>query len=217
MTAIEPASDGEVDELRRGLEGVTPGPWVAHGGKFPYGWKGDVFAKDAKLVSDASHIARCLGKPPEKRPLDELQDTAWARAQRPSIEATAAHIARCSPDAIARLLSRLDAEKEARAAAEETARAAVEAKERWEKAANDAMRTLAEEDEEARAAESTIASLQSQVEAMSGCLRECQGALAMMVEPDAVKQTTVVNAYAAAVAAERRARSTLAASKETGA
>ncbi|MGY6251138.1 hypothetical protein ACXIUS_26960 [Bosea thiooxidans] len=40
-------------------------------------------------------------------------------------------------------------------------------------------------------------------------LRECQSALAMMIAPDAIKQTTVINAYATAVAAEAKARSAL--------
>lgn len=41
-------------------------------------------------------------------------------------------------------------------------------------------------------------------------LRQCQSALAMMVAPDAIKQTTVVNAWAAAFAAEAAARAALA-------
>ncbi len=45
-------------------------------------------------------------------------------------------------------------------------------------------------------------------------LRECQFALAMMIAPDAIKQTTAVNAFAAAVAAEARARSVLSPKKD---
>lgn len=109
----EPISDENLAAIRAGLEGVTPGPWVRHGGKFPYGWKGDVFAKDAASIVDASHIARCLGRPPNKRPLDELQDIGWARAQKPKIEANARHIANCDPQTILSLLARLDkAERE---------------------------------------------------------------------------------------------------------
>lgn len=37
----------------------------------------------------------------------------------------------------------------------------------------------------------------------------CQSALAMMIAPDAIKQTTVIHAFAAATEAEARARSVL--------
>jgi hypothetical protein len=40
-------------------------------------------------------------------------------------------------------------------------------------------------------------------------LREAHAALAMMIAPDAIEQTTVMSAYAAAVAAEAKARAAL--------
>lgn len=40
-------------------------------------------------------------------------------------------------------------------------------------------------------------------------LRECQRTLAMMVEPQSVRQTSVATAYAACVAAEAKARKLL--------
>ena len=41
---------------------------------------------------------------------------------------------------------------------------------------------------------------------MIAALRQCQSALAMMIAPDAIKSTTVLNAFAAATAAEAKAR-----------
>ncbi|TGR83557.1 hypothetical protein EN866_34160 [Mesorhizobium sp. M2D.F.Ca.ET.223.01.1.1] len=40
-------------------------------------------------------------------------------------------------------------------------------------------------------------------------LRECQAALAMMVAPNSIEQTTVVNAFAAATAADVKARAAI--------
>lgn len=40
-------------------------------------------------------------------------------------------------------------------------------------------------------------------------LKEAQSVLAMMVEPGAIEQTTVINAYAAAKAAEAKARTAI--------
>lgn len=41
-------------------------------------------------------------------------------------------------------------------------------------------------------------------------LRECQAALAMMVSPNSIEQTTVANAFAAATAADVKARAAIA-------
>lgn len=46
--------------------------------------------------------------------------------------------------------------------------------------------------------------------AMRGVLRQCQKALAVMVEPNAISQTTVITAFQQAVAAETAARKLLA-------
>jgi len=45
--------------------------------------------------------------------------------------------------------------------------------------------------------------------ALLEALKEAQSVLAMMVEPGAIQQTTVISAYAAAVAAEAKARTVL--------
>lgn len=45
--------------------------------------------------------------------------------------------------------------------------------------------------------------------ALVEALKEAQSVLAMMVEPGAIQQTTVINAYAAAKAAEAKARRAL--------
>lgn len=49
---------------------------------------------------------------------------------------------------------------------------------------------------------------------MHDALRECQAVLAMFTAPDAIRQSTVASAYAAAVAAEAKARAAL--NKATG-
>ena len=48
-----------------------------------------------------------------------------------------------------------------------------------------------------------------QARALEGALREAQSVLAMLVEPGAIQQTTVINAYAAAKTAEAKARAAL--------
>lgn len=55
----------------------------------------------------------------------------------------------------------------------------------------------------------TPPALQARVEALEGALREAQSVLAMLVEPGAIQQTTVINAYAAAKTAEAKARAAL--------
>ena len=60
----------------------------------------------------------------------------------------------------------------------------------------------------------TPPALQARVEALEGALREAQSVLAMLVEPGAIQQTTVINAYAAAKTAEAKARAALTGEKE---
>jgi len=45
---------------------------------------------------------------------------------------------------------------------------------------------------------------------MLAALQECQSALAMMVSPNSIEQTTVANAFAAATAADVKARAAIA-------
>lgn len=47
-------------------------------------------------------------------------------------------------------------------------------------------------------------------------LEVCQRAIAMMISPDAIRQTSVANAFAAATEAEARARTVLSREKEAG-
>jgi len=47
-----------------------------------------------------------------------------------------------------------------------------------------------------------------------GALQQCQRALATIVGPEAIRQTTVINAYAQAVEAEAKARAAIAAQVE---
>ena len=85
------ASDAEVEALRRGLDGVTPGPWECHT-QTRYGDRSEV--EEIEIWSDG---------------LDVLIGTEVRRAHLDGGRRTMAHIARCSPDAIARLLARLTA------------------------------------------------------------------------------------------------------------
>lgn len=82
----DPMTDGEVEELRAGLAGVTPGPWKA---------VEDECATCREKGESEAFISGLPGG--HHSPFGNLTD--------------AAHIARCSPDRIASLLSRLDAEK----------------------------------------------------------------------------------------------------------
>ena len=52
--------------------------------------------------------------------------------------------------------------------------------------------------------------------ALVEALREAQSALALMVSPDAIRQSTVSHAYAQLVAAETKARAALAAAEPRG-
>ena len=79
---IEPLSDERLAEIRAGLEGVTPGPWV---------------------YSEEEGGDELISSPGERG------DVHWDTKYYPSglRSADAAHIARCSPDTILALLSRL--------------------------------------------------------------------------------------------------------------
>ena len=48
------------------------------------------------------------------------------------------------------------------------------------------------------------------IDTLLDALRECQSALAMMVSPNSIEQTTVANAFAAATAADVKARAAIA-------
>lgn len=79
---------GLVEELRAGLEGVTPGPWAR---------KGDRRRWNPNYVeSSKAHIADVM-----QCGIDKKRD--------PESEANAAHIARCSPGNIAKLIDHIDA------------------------------------------------------------------------------------------------------------
>lgn len=47
------------------------------------------------------------------------------------------------------------------------------------------------------------------IEALEAALRQCQSVLAMFIHPDTIMETTVLNAYTLATAAESKARSLL--------
>lgn len=47
------------------------------------------------------------------------------------------------------------------------------------------------------------------IEALEAALKQCQSVLAMFIHPDTIMETTVLNAYALATAAEAKARSIL--------
>lgn len=79
-----PMTDAELEELKAGLEGVTPGPWKAR--------------------LDACR--RCEAEEKAEGDIDEIPIGFHARFGK---LADAAHIARCSPDAIRSLLARLEA------------------------------------------------------------------------------------------------------------
>lgn len=79
----DPITDAELEELKAGLIGVTPaGPWAAYMDRYEV-------RKAANFIGDQEIVAMCAtGRGAGKR---------------------AAHIARCSPDKMAALLTRLDA------------------------------------------------------------------------------------------------------------
>ena len=77
-----------------------------------------------------------------------------------------------------------------------------------ERATEKAMRAFAEQD--AEAANDRATSAEARVAVLEGLLREAASVLRMMIAPDAIKSTTTLNAYTAAVAAEAKARAALA-------
>lgn len=111
MTALE--------EIKKALEGVTPGPWITHGGLL--GHKGDVFSPTAKSVQDCHHIARCFAPKPDKNPIDDLQVLVAERDAIKVIEANARYIAAANPAAISELLSTLESLQREKEASEATA------------------------------------------------------------------------------------------------
>ncbi|KRE07492.1 hypothetical protein ASE63_22600 [Bosea sp. Root381] len=176
MTAPEPATDGEVEALRRGLDGVTPGPWEPG------------YALFCEIFAGEDHVASVK-----------------------TGRETSAHIARCSPDAIARLLSRLTlAEETARSEKERADKA--EAGKAFLKASYEALAARADDySAKLTAAESTIASLQSQVEAMRSGLEQFANLA------DFYKARSDLDVVYIQISDLRRARSTLAAvEKEAG-
>lgn len=54
-----------------------------------------------------------------------------------------------------------------------------------------------------------MASSEGRVAELTDALRDCQAALAAMIAPDAIRRTTVINAFAQATAAEAKARAAL--------
>ena len=91
---------GLVEELRAGLEGVTPGPWYQTGA--PWFRSGDGVLAGSPDGNVAFLIA-------------DLEDFAVSREEYEGpfplgdAEKDAAHIARCSPDNIAKLLGHIEA------------------------------------------------------------------------------------------------------------
>jgi len=113
-----PIADGEVEALRNGLSGVTPGPWYldsietdgAYGsgedtseGFRTYGVRtsGEKrFGQDASICDAVNSDLAVVHEE-----FDEDGTVAWDDVAKHNM----AHIARCSPDAIDRLLAHLDA------------------------------------------------------------------------------------------------------------
>lgn len=116
-------------------------------------------------------------------------------------KAIASWLARCSPSGISGLLALIESQ---RATIERVERERDDLQERFDQlhAVKDIQ---AEKRHEAEA----------RVTDLEGIVSECQGVLAMMTAPDAIKQTTVINAYAAAIAAETRARTSLSSTEKT--
>lgn len=78
----------------------TQGPVVVHGGNYPLGVKGDVYAMDGKDIRSATPICRVV-RPrslvwfadPKNKEVDSLATTAHRNQEKPIIEANAAFIA----------------------------------------------------------------------------------------------------------------------------
>lgn len=89
----EPASDELIREIKAGLDGVTPGPWLRQSTD-----------RDGTVFIVADNLGGLVGAALPWPTEAEVGGSA-------RIEANARHIARCSPDNIAALLSRIEAEK----------------------------------------------------------------------------------------------------------
>jgi hypothetical protein len=91
----------------------TPGPWVVNSYCYPHGVEGDVFAKDAKGVLDATPICRVCApisfnaKRAKGPPLDALQAIAERSRQTPTIEANARLIS-TAPELLSELSDLVD-------------------------------------------------------------------------------------------------------------
>jgi hypothetical protein len=82
------------------MSGHTKEPWVAHGAFYTHGVKGDVFAKDARDVYDATPVCRVVAPVSHRQsknaaPIDALHATARRKEQAPIIEANARRIVDC--------------------------------------------------------------------------------------------------------------------------
>ena len=79
----------------------TKEPWVAHGAFYPHGVKGDILAKDARDVYDATPVCRVVAPVTRRQskdgqhPVDALHATARRKEQALIIEANARRIVDC--------------------------------------------------------------------------------------------------------------------------
>ena len=79
----------------------TKEPWVAHGAFYPHGVKGDILAKDARDVYDATPICRVVAPVTRRQskdgqpPIDALHATVRRKDQASIIEANARRIVDC--------------------------------------------------------------------------------------------------------------------------
>lgn len=87
---MTPMTDAELEDLKAGLGGVTPGPWAIHDDGCALAVT--PFNRNAPLIAEMIE-----------------QGDATDRGMWGSEYQNAAHLARCSPDKIAALLARLDA------------------------------------------------------------------------------------------------------------
>ena len=86
------------EQLRALSERATQGEWAVHSAFYPHGTKGDVFAKDARDVYDATPICRVVAPISHRetkrigKAICALQETVRRKSQSPIIEANAAFI-----------------------------------------------------------------------------------------------------------------------------
>ena len=79
----------------------TKEPWVAHGAFYPHGVKGDILAKDARDVYNATPICRVVAPVTRRQskdgqhPVDALHATVRRKDQASIIEANARRIVDC--------------------------------------------------------------------------------------------------------------------------